>query len=67
MTPAELRAIRKRFGLTQTAWGAHLGIRKEYVSQIENGVRVPSETLVALIRCFDRNGLPTALAKAEAP
>jgi DNA-binding transcriptional regulator YiaG len=59
MTSAELRSIRKRFGLTQSAWGAYLGIGKEYVSQIENGVRVPSATLVALIRCYDRNGLPT--------
>lgn len=53
-TPNQFREWRKRMGWTQTEAAAHLGSRKEYVSQIERGVANPSETLQRLCMALEK-------------
>ena len=43
MTPADLRAIRKSLGLSQTALARLLGVRPEHVSRAERGEKGLSE------------------------
>jgi transcriptional regulator with XRE-family HTH domain len=65
MTPAELRALRERLGLTQAQLAGRLGTMQGRVSDWENERRpVPVQvaahlrTLVELIECLDRNPTP---------
>jgi transcriptional regulator with XRE-family HTH domain len=65
MTPAELRALRERLGLTQAQLAGRLGTMQGRVSDWENERRpVPVQvaahlrTLVELIECLDPNPTP---------
>lgn len=43
---ADLRALRRHGGLTQTVVADALGVSESYISAVENGKKTPSETLV---------------------
>jgi transcriptional regulator with XRE-family HTH domain len=45
---------RKSFGLTQSEFSKLLGIAQGYLSEIENDVKVPSDTLVLLLDYITR-------------
>lgn len=50
MTPAELRAIRKRLGLTQTGLAARIGVHLRSVQKWEGGERAISEPVALLLQ-----------------
>lgn len=61
MTPADFRAARDAFSLTQQEWGLVLGIGREHVAKIETGRVVNvSKTLALLVQAYQRHGLPPA-------
>lgn len=54
ITPEEIVEIRKRWGDSQSAFAARLGItRHSTVSEWERGVKSPSPPVVLLIRYLD--------------
>jgi DNA-binding XRE family transcriptional regulator len=58
MTPADFRAARASFGLTQREWGRALGIGREHVAKIETGKAPVSETVALLVAAYQRHGIP---------
>jgi DNA-binding transcriptional regulator YiaG len=50
MTPADIRALRRRLGLTQAAFAVRVGVPVTTVSRWENGAAVPRT--VAVRRAF---------------
>ncbi len=50
MTPGEFRALRACLGLTQAALARMLYCHVHHISNIEQGRRVPSDTLCELLK-----------------
>jgi len=46
---------RKSLGLTQSEYSKLLGIAQGYLSEIENGVKIPSYTLTLLLEHIDKS------------
>ena len=46
---------RKSLGLTQSDYSKLLGIAQGYLSEIENGVKIPSDTLTLLLEHIDKS------------
>ena len=46
---------RKRLGLTQSAFSKMLGIAQGYLSDIENGLKTPSDHLLILLNHINRD------------
>jgi DNA-binding transcriptional regulator YiaG len=57
MFPADFRAARKSFGLTQAAWGRMLGIGREHVAKIETNKTPVSQTVALLVEMYQRHGV----------
>ncbi len=53
MTPAEIRRLRERRGLTQKELGQASGVHERTIIRIENGERVRPETMKALCAFFN--------------
>ena len=54
MTGEQLRAIRRRLGLTQAAFAVGLGITANALARLERGERRVSETLAILARLTEK-------------
>jgi DNA-binding transcriptional regulator YiaG len=52
-THREIKILRKRMNLNQTAFGDILGITRIHVYYIEKGVKRPSKTLRLLLDCVE--------------
>lgn len=52
MTPADLRTIRRDLRLTQTEWGAWLGIKREHVAKLEAGRAAITPTIATLATAY---------------
>ncbi len=50
ITGDTIKAIRQKYGLSQQAFGARLGVSHAHISKIESGKENPSETLQRLIK-----------------
>lgn len=53
LTPQEVRAIRKRLGMTQSQFEKALGVSAPAVSRWETGAAAPSKSVCKLMRMFD--------------
>lgn len=72
---AHLRKLREKRNLSQNALADAAGLTRAYISQLENGLAVPSLTTVlrlavslnckvtALVSVFDKTDLPAILPK----
>lgn len=49
MTADEIRALRDRLGMTQTALAYHLGVTVDTVRKYEQGQRSPSSRIAAIL------------------
>jgi len=65
MTPSEVRRIRRRLGLTQSAFAALLGVHEKTVTRWESGAVGMSATTQRLIRSLGEKGGPMAMVKPE--
>jgi DNA-binding transcriptional regulator YiaG len=58
-TPDKIKELRHLLKLSQQAFGALVGVTREYVNKMEKGVRTPSKTLQILMgyiqRCENEN------------
>lgn len=54
MTPQELRAIRKRLGLTQRQLANALGVAVNSVWRMENGRQIITERTAKQVRALER-------------
>lgn len=60
MTPDEFKQARQTLGLTQSALAAALGYGATIrVSEIERGIRAPSESVMRLLRAYLDGYRPT--------
>ena len=50
--PKDIKALRGRLGLSQTAFAERIGITGNYVHLLEKGVKEPSKTLRLLLDCI---------------
>ena len=57
MNKADLRfrLKRKSLGLTQSEFSKRLGITQGYLSEVENGVKTPSDTLLLLLQHISKS------------
>jgi DNA-binding transcriptional regulator YiaG len=55
MEPEEVRAIRKRLGLTQAALAAKLGVQREAVARWEIGTRPVTGPVALAIRSLKKS------------
>lgn len=53
-TPDKIKELRHSLNLSQQAFGVLVGVTREYVNKIENGVRTPSKTLCILMGYIQR-------------
>ena len=53
-TKEDIKDLRSRLGLSQTAFGELVGITRMAVYYLERGVRTPSKTLVILMECINQ-------------
>lgn len=58
MSAAEIRRMRKSWGMTQEELAALLGVARETVSRWENGREMPIPSLVRALRDVARLGRP---------
>ena len=65
MTGEQLRAIRRRLGLTQAAFAAHLGITANSLARLERGERGVSETLAILAEFLAKKARPRPRRKGR--
>lgn len=56
MNPAEIRGIRKRWGMTQAELARELGVARETVSRWENAKEAPLPSLTRILRLVARSG-----------
>jgi DNA-binding transcriptional regulator YiaG len=56
MTPAELRTLRERLGLSQGELAKHLGIDRNSVWRKEHGQRAITERDVIMLRQIEKDG-----------
>lgn len=64
-TPTEIRAMRERLGLTQSAFASRFGLSVETVRNHEQGHRVPTGPVRVLLRVISRE--PGAVVRALGP
>jgi putative transcriptional regulator len=64
-SPMEIRAMRERLGLTQSAFAARFGISVETVRNYEQGHRTPTGPVRVLLRVIARE--PDAVVRALGP
>jgi len=57
MSPDEIRAWRKRLGLSQVRAANELGVGERYMQFMEAGDRAPSQTLANLMRCLEKQSI----------
>lgn len=62
-TKEDMKNLRNRLGLSQTAFGDLVGISRIAVYYLEKGVRTPSKTLAILMECIDRKERKTKTEK----
>jgi DNA-binding XRE family transcriptional regulator len=62
-TNEEIRDLRSRLGLSQTAFGELVGITRIAVYYLEKGVRTPSKTLAILMDWIDRKEMGKEVRK----
>ena len=60
MTPAELRALRERLGLSQGELAKRLGIDRNSVWRKEHGQRAITERDCIMLRQIEKDGAPSA-------
>lgn len=53
-TPEDIKALRKRFGLTQTDLAEMLGVSSLYVSFLERNAKTPSKTIKLLLHYIEK-------------
>ena len=53
-TPEEIREFRKRLNLYQKDFASMLGVTTRYIIYLEQGVRVPSNTMKLFLDCLER-------------
>lgn len=56
MTPAEIKALRERFGLTQAELAQKLDVALSTVSRWESGQRKPHRRTIKDLRRLERKG-----------
>lgn len=62
--PYEVRAIRKKLGLTQRGLEAELGLGSKVVTRWERGISEPATPTVLLLRALENGSLTVALLRA---
>lgn len=62
-TKEDIKDLRNRLGLSQTAFGERVGITRIAVYYLEKGVRTPSKTLAILMECIDQKHKETKTKK----
>ncbi len=65
MTPADIKAIRGRQGMTQKEFAKRIGVSKTTLAFWEIGHRFPSQLEIANMRLLDQTG-ETAVDKVSA-
>ena len=53
-TPEKIKELRQSLNLSQQAFGALVGVTREYVNYLEKEVRKPSKTLCILLDCISK-------------
>lgn len=51
-TPNKIKELRQSLKLSQQAFGALIGVTREYVNKLESEVRTPGKTLQILLDCI---------------
>jgi predicted transcriptional regulator len=59
MTPADFRTIRRDLRLTQTEWGAWLGVTRVHVAKMEGGLATITPTIVTLATAYASGWRPS--------
>jgi DNA-binding transcriptional regulator YiaG len=54
-TPDKIKELRHSLNLSQQAFGALMGVTREYVNRMEKGVKTPSRTLCILMDILPDN------------
>ena len=62
MTPTDIRALRRRLGLSQAAFAVWLGVSREHVLRIEAGTKDPGPTLARLLDAIHKGYRPEGVA-----
>lgn len=53
-TPKDIKMLRKKYKLSQPAFGRLAGVSGNYIYLLEKEVRTPSKTLRLLLDCIER-------------
>lgn len=61
LTPAEIRDVRERAGLSQAVFAHYLNLTVSYVSQLERGDKQPSGATAKLLDVVRRKGIEAIL------
>ena len=59
LTPADIRAIRRRTGASQHVFARYLNVTPGVISQWERGVKRPAGTSLKMLHLVDKKGLET--------
>ena len=59
----EIKSKRKSLGLTQLKFAKLLGVAQGYLSELENGLKVPSNRLLLSLRCINKSQESELLSK----
>ena len=54
-TPDKIKELRQALNLSQQAFGAMVGVTREYVNKMEKGVRTPGKTMCILFDYIQRD------------
>lgn len=52
-TPKDIKMLRKKYKLSQPAFGRLVGVSGNYIYLLEKEVRTPSKTLRLLLNCIE--------------
>jgi predicted transcriptional regulator len=59
MTPADFRSIRRDLRLTQSEWGAWLGVTRVHVAKMEGGLATITPTIATLATAYASGWRPS--------
>lgn len=61
LTPAEIRRLREKAGMSQAVFARYLNLTTGYLSQLERGAKRPSGPALALLDVIKRKGIAAIL------
>lgn len=57
LTPAEIRRLREKAGMSQAVFARYLNLTTGYISQLERGAKRPTGAALALLNVIRRKGI----------